>query len=100
MQRLLIFIAALSILRTDASAQPLGDVLDNFYRFVEIKDKHFEPHLPGETVDPFTGTLRIVQEDMSFPGKAGLDLHLIRTYSSKIWGRTDLLTAEPLLADK
>jgi RHS repeat-associated protein len=83
-----------------AFAQSKGDVFDQFFRYVEIKSRNNEPHLPGETVDHFTGTLRIVQEDLSLPGKAGLDLHVVRTYSSKIWGRSDLLTPEPFLADK
>jgi hypothetical protein len=66
-----------------------GDVFDQFYRYVEIKNKVIEPHLPGETIDYFTGNLTIAQEDLSLPGIAGLDLHIIRTYSSKIWGRSD-----------
>jgi RHS repeat-associated protein len=83
-----------------AIAADAGDVFDQFYRYVEIKNRTFEAHLPGETVDHFTGTLRIIQEDFSFPGKAGLDLKVIRAYSSRIWGRTDLATTEPFLADK
>src|SRR5262249_21647270 len=83
-----------------ALAQGKGDVFDQFFRYVELKTRSLEPHLPGETVDHFTGTLRIVQEDLALPGKAGLDLHVIRTYSSKIWGRSDLLVSEPFLADK
>jgi hypothetical protein len=89
-----------SVIMVPSAALAAGDVFDQFYRYVEVKNKTFEPHLPGETVDHFTGTLRIVQEDMAFPGRAGLDLRIIRTYSSKIWGRSDLLDAEPLLADK
>jgi len=35
------------------------------------------------------------------PGVAGHDLRIVRSYSSKVWGRTDLLVAEvsPLLAE-
>src|SRR5262249_29739130 len=47
-----------------------------------------------------TGNLRIVQEDLFLPGKGGLDLHILRTYSSKIWGRSDHPNVETLLADK
>jgi hypothetical protein len=83
-----------------ALAQSKGDVFDQFFRYVEIKSRAPDPHLPGETVDHFSGTLRIVQEDLTLPGKAGLDLHVVRTYSSKIRGRSDLLAAEPFLADK
>lgn len=81
-------------------AQAVGDATDQFYRFVENKNKQFTPHLPGETVDNFTGNLRITEQDLWLPGRAGLDLQIVRSYSSKIWGRTDLLAAEPLLADK
>jgi RHS repeat-associated protein len=81
-------------------AAQVGDVSDQFFRYFEVNNRLIEPHLPGETVDHFTGNLSIVQEDMAFPGKAGLDLRIVRTYSSKIWGRSDLLTGEPLLADK
>lgn len=93
-------LALLGAFTGSAVAQPTGDVFDQFYRYVERKNRLFEPHLPGEVVDHFSGTLRIVQEDLSFPGKAGLDLRIVRTYSSRIWGRTDLFVAEPLLADK
>jgi RHS repeat-associated protein len=71
----------------------LGDVTDQFYRFVETKNKTVDVQLPGETVDTFTGNLRIVHEDMSFPGKGGLDLKILRTYSSKLWGRSDIASA-------
>ena len=97
MKFLVVILAGLFSLPSPAQQ---GDVFDQFYRYVEVKNKAIEPHLPGESVDHFTGTLRIVQEDMFLPGKAGLDLRIIRTYSSRIWGRSDLLTNEPLIADK
>ena len=100
MCRLLAGVVAGVLASGSAMAQPTGDVADQFYRHVEKKNKSFEPHLPGETVDHFTGNLRIVEEDLALPGHAGLDLRIVRTYSSKIWGRTDLLAPEPLLADK
>src|SRR5262245_8989433 len=87
-------------LAVPAGVRAAGDVQDQFYRHVEVKNKTFEPHLPGETVDHFTGSLRIVQEDLVLPGKAGLDLRIVRAYSSRIWGRADALDAEPLLAEK
>src|SRR6266404_916164 len=55
-----------------------GDVLDQFFRYTEGEHRVFAQELPGETVDPFTGTLRIVQTDLVLPGKAGLDLKIIR----------------------
>ncbi|HZM69435.1 MAG TPA: hypothetical protein VFB95_03600, partial [Candidatus Cryosericum sp.] len=86
--RLAVLVAGVLVLPVALFAD--GDVQDQFYRHVEIKNKTFEPHLPGETVDHFTGTLSIVQEDLSLPGKAGLDLKIVRAYSSRIWGRTDI----------
>jgi RHS repeat-associated protein len=83
-----------------AMARAAGDVHDQFYRYVETRNKTFDPHLPGEVVDHFSGTLRILQEDLLLPGKAGHDLRIVRAYSSRIWGRTDLLDMEPFLAEK
>src|SRR6185369_8487068 len=83
-----------------ASGQQVGDTFDQFFRYVEVKNKVIESHLPGETVDHFSGNLRIVQEDMAFPGQGGLDLRIMRVYSSKIWGRSDLFSPEPFLAGK
>lgn len=77
-----------------------GDVFDQFFRYTEKENKVVFEELPGESVDPFTGTLRLVQTDLTLPGRAGLDLRITRTYSSKIWGRSDLLDLEPALAEK
>jgi RHS repeat-associated protein len=77
-----------------------GDVFDQFFRYTESENHAFFSEMPGETVDPFTGTLRLVKTDVMLPGAAGLDLRIVRTYSSKIWGRADMLDMEPLLAEK
>jgi RHS repeat-associated protein len=77
-----------------------GDVFDQFHRHAEGEHKAFLQEMPGEVVDPFTGNLRIIRTDVVLPGKAGLDLRVVRAYSSKIWGRADLLDTEPLLAEK
>jgi RHS repeat-associated protein len=100
MRRQIAIASALYCVLWTGSAWAAGDVFDQFFRYVEVKNRVIEPHLPGETIDHFTGNLTVVHEDMSFPGIAGLDLQIIRTYSSKIWGRSDLLDSEPLLADK
>ena len=42
-----------------------------------------------EYVDPFSGNLTVVQRDIYLPGNGGLDLNIVRTYSSAIWGRRD-----------
>src|SRR5947209_8524514 len=64
-------------------AQNNGDVFDQFFRYTEVKNRAIEPHLPGEIIDHFTGNLRIIHEDLFLPGQGGLDLHILRTYSSK-----------------
>src|SRR5262249_13524657 len=84
----------------EAPALAAGDVYDQFFRYAEKEHKVYAEELPNETVDPFTGTLRVVQIDLVLPGKAGLDLRIVRSYNSKIWGRSDLLQMEPLLAEK
>lgn len=82
------------------SASAAGDVFDQFFRYTERDTQALFQEMPGETVDPFTGILHIVQEDLVLPGKAGLDLRILRSYNSKIWGRSDLLDLEPFLAEK
>lgn len=46
-----------------------------------------------ERVDPFSGYLTVAQTDIHLPGNGGLDLNIIRTYSSAIWGRRDTTLA-------
>jgi YD repeat-containing protein len=46
-----------------------------------------------EYVDPFSGYLILVHTDIFLPGNGGLDLRIMRVYSSCIWGRRD--TASP-----
>jgi RHS repeat-associated protein len=75
-----------------------GDVADQFFRFAESKNKKTDTPLPSISIDRFTGTARITQEDMMLPGVAGLDLHLVRTYSSKIWGRAELDALNNMIA--
>lgn len=42
-----------------------------------------------EQVDPFSGILTLAHTDIHLPGNGGLDLNLVRTYNSMIWGRRD-----------
>jgi hypothetical protein len=42
-----------------------------------------------EHVDPFSGYLTLVQTDLVLPGNDGLDVKIMRTYNSAIWGRRD-----------
>ncbi len=79
---------------------PLSDVFDQFFRFPDPERKVVFEEVPGETIDLFSGNLSLIQRDLVLPGKAGLDFAVTRTYGSKIWGRSDLLAMEPLLAEK
>ncbi len=43
-----------------------------------------------EHVDPFSGILTLSHTDVQLPGNGGLDMKLVRSYNSMIWGRTDV----------
>ena len=43
----------------------------------------------SENIDPFSGNMLIVHSDLHLPGKGGLDLNLMRSYNSLIYGRRD-----------
>jgi hypothetical protein len=86
---ILVTILALMSPMTTKHAIAFSDVFDQFFRYTEAEHKEFYDGMPDETIDPFSGTLHIVQTDVALPGKAGLDLRIVRSYSSKIWGRTD-----------
>ncbi|MDA8078295.1 MAG: PKD domain-containing protein [Nitrospiraceae bacterium] len=43
-----------------------------------------------EHVDPFSGFVTLSNTDLVLPGNGGLDVKLIRTYNSAIWGRRDV----------
>lgn len=80
---------AAAVLFPVSTAAATVNVFDPFFRYREDEQKAFFQQLSNETIDPFTGTLSIVHEDFFLPGRAGLDLHIVRAYSSKIWSRTD-----------
>jgi len=42
-----------------------------------------------ESVDPYSGYLSLVHTDLHLPGNGGLDLNIVRSYHSAIWGRRD-----------
>ena len=44
----------------------------------------------SEHVDPFSGILTLSHTDVHLPGNGGLDINLVRTYNSMIWGRRDV----------
>ena len=92
------FVVALVACASSAEAAA-PDVFDQFFRYTEKEHKVFFSNLPGETVDPFTGTLRVSHVDFALPGKAGLDLQIVRTYNSKIWDRAEGPPLSTLLAE-
>src|SRR6266568_459897 len=67
-----------------ARAQDSSNTLayDQFFQMAEPLQRQLYRSAPDEYVDPFSGTLRIVHTDLVLPGKAGLDLRLVRSYSS------------------
>src|SRR5258708_25413071 len=76
-----------------------SDVFDQFFRYTETEHRAFYDGLPSENIDPFSGTLRIVQTDLVLRGRGGHDLRIVRSYSSKIWGRTDVQNLTSLIAE-
>jgi hypothetical protein len=101
--RVRIFLVAAFALTSSITAKQAAaasDVFDQSFRYAEAEHKEFYDGMPDETIDPFSGTLHIVQTDVMLPGKAGHDLRIVRSYSSKIWGRTDEApNLESLLAE-
>ena len=45
--------------------------------------------LPGEHIDPASGSLSLVATDLVLPGNAGFDLRVTRVYSSNIYPTYD-----------
>ena len=45
--------------------------------------------LPGEHIDPASGSLSLVATDLVLPGNAGFDLRVTRVYSSNIYPNYD-----------
>lgn len=58
--------------------------------FYDQRTKQEAPSIDSisEYIDPFSGNLYIVQSDLHLPGNGGLDLTIMRTYNSQIWGET------------
>ena len=52
----------------------------------------------SEHIDPFSGILTLAHTDLHLPSNGGLDLNLIRTYNSMIWGRRDNTSYPGLIA--
>ncbi len=47
--------------------------------------RSFDSAMPNEAVNPFSGSLSIVETDLVLPGNAGLDVRVQRVYSSAIY---------------
>ncbi len=74
-----------------ASAQV--DVVDPFFRYNDGVSRPAFTGFGDETVDLFSGTLRLATTDVVLPGRGGLDLRITRSYNSRIWLRTDDATS-------
>lgn len=46
-----------------------------------------------EQIDPFSGNMKIIQTDLELPQNGGLELKIMRTYDSAIYGRHDNMSA-------
>lgn len=40
----------------------------------------------SENIDPFTGNVNLLHTDVILPGNGGMDLKIMRSYNSRIWG--------------
>lgn len=60
-----------------------SEVIDDFYRTSSIEQsREVLNQSQPESIDPFTGTLRLQYVDFSIPGNGGLNLNVIRSYNS------------------
>ncbi len=72
-------------------------ISDPFYSQGTLKDPP-PMNIMSENIDPFSGILTISYTDVHLPGNGGLDINLVRTYNSNIWGRRDSLFGPQLFA--
>lgn len=61
---------------------------DPFYTALSSRSAP-EINTVSENVDPFSGILTLTHTDLHLPGNGGLDVNVMRTYNSMIWGRRD-----------
>ncbi len=61
---------------------------DPFYTALSSRSAP-EINTVSENVDPFSGILTLSHTDLHLPGNGGLDVNVMRTYNSMIWGRRD-----------
>ncbi len=62
---------------------------DPFYTALSSRNAP-EINTVSENVDPFSGILTLSHTDLHLPGNGGLDVNIMRTYNSMIWGRRDV----------
>ena len=74
------FLARPSSVLADAES-----VLPDFYSEPGFHQWRDEVSTVNESIDPFSGSLRLSYVDMVVPGNGGLDIVVRRTYSSNIW---------------
>ena len=70
--------------------------------FLDQRVSQDAPPIEGvsEHIDPHSGNLYLVQSDLHLPGNGGLDLTIMRTYNSLIYGRMDNTSFPELIAKK
>ncbi len=73
-------LVSLAAMATLSYAQDSFELYDNAFldrhRIYAVGDM-------GDAVDPFSGSLKLVQTDLTIPGEGGLDLQVTRLYSSR-----------------
>ncbi len=69
----------LALTPTESSAQ------SPFTSGAPASGRALDATLPNEAVDPFSGSLSIVETDLVLPGNAGLDVRVQRVYNSAIY---------------
>lgn len=79
-------IAALTLLAIGPAAAVAQDYNANYPQVGEDPGTHPDRALDNavgeETIDPFTGQLKLVVNDLTIPSNGGLDLKVVRTYQS------------------
>lgn len=60
-----------------------AEMPDFYSEAASVSKRAGHSEAPNEVVDPFSGTLNIVHNDLVVPGNGGLDIRIQRTYSSQ-----------------
>ena len=62
----------------------LSQQMPDFYsEAASVSDRGGHSEAPNEVLDPFTGTVNLVHNDVVIPGDGGMDIRIQRVYSSQ-----------------